>query len=168
MHAAQTLYHFTSPHHVVPILAGQRLMPSESNVGSPLPWQSPTGAKVGPDVVWLLDTDDLRGLPHNLVGRLADKTAIRFTVAVPAIRWMDWTPATKMNPQWREAFVQAGGGPKAAEHWFVFPGPIPSQSWLAVDDLRAGSALCPVCGQPGFRNPQDCTFCSTHPLEVSP
>lgn len=150
MKPARTYYHFTSDQHLPRILADQRLKPSESNVGSPVAWEAPSGMGVGPDVVWLLDTDTTQGYSHGLDGSAATKNVIRFTVHVPAVRWHDWTPATKMNPDWRDTFIRIGGGDAAADHWFVLPAPIRAIRWSALTDMRTGQALCTECGATDF------------------
>lgn len=132
-------YHFTSTHHLKAILDAGRLNPTESNVGSPIPGWEPRGAHVGPDVVWLLDTPELGGHPHGLVvpddsrlRSLYDKTEVRFTVDVPAIRWLDWEPAQCMHPEWKTVMIESAGGMDAVHHWYVFPAPIRANRWKEI------------------------------------
>jgi len=129
--SAMILYHFTSLYHHLPrIIDSGVLRPSESNVGSPYPEHFPHGDHVGPDVVWLLDTPDLGGHPHGLAGSSVDKTRVMFTVDVAAVPWVDWLPAARMDPRWRDLFISSAGGDDAARHWYVYPGVIPRRRWL--------------------------------------
>lgn len=124
-------YHHTSPAHLSSILADKVIRPTESNVGSPLSCHTPHGPNFGPDVVWLLDTPDL-DFPHGLTipqlditqPFMFDKRKAWIQVEVPAIRWLDWAPAQRMDREWRTILVDGGGGPEAAEHWWLWPNPI--------------------------------------------
>lgn len=124
-------HHFTSIRHSLSILSSGVLLPTESNVGSPSPDMGPYGANYGPPVVWLLDTTDTT-LGHGLTPAVEDKTAVRITVDVPAIRWLDWGPASRMNLEWRKYFIRSGGGPEAMRHWYVWPAPIMKDRWTEV------------------------------------
>lgn len=121
-----TFYHYTSKSRLERILEQGVLLPSESNVGAP--WQ---GEHVGPDVVWLLDTPTLT-FDHGLLADKTSKNEAIIAVDVPAIRWLDWSYTASMDPEWFEVFVEAGGGPVAAEHWYVFPAPIRKKRWVGV------------------------------------
>lgn len=119
-------HHFTSTSHLRAILTDRALLPSESNIGSPR-----EGAHVGPDVVWLLDeATPTHG--HGLEHSTLDKTGVRFSVEVPAIRWTDWQWASRMDPRWKESILATGGGTEAAGHWYVWPAVIPSRLWSEV------------------------------------
>jgi hypothetical protein len=95
-----TFYHFTCEEHLEAIGSSGVLWPTESNVGSGVPAWEPCGVHLGPDVVWLLDVPTLE-YPHGLQGGAFDKTAVRITVGVPAIRWLDWAWTAQMHPVWR-------------------------------------------------------------------
>lgn len=141
-------YHFTSEVHLRKILQLGKILPGESNVGSPSDAMEPHGDHLGPDVVWLLDEPERpvpkRGDPrnHGLFGHVVDKTVIRITVDVKAIPWTSWAAGEHMNPLWRTMFIQAGGGEDAARHWYVVPAPIRSLRWVAIDRMD-GQALDP-------------------------
>lgn len=133
-----TFYHFTSRQHLESIERDGVIRPSENNVGSPLPTWHPFGTHVGPDVVWLLDTPvaefnhGLSPWPGSDLVSMFDKTAATIEVDVPAIRWADWSYTNQMHPEWRRAFVQAGGGEEAAAHWYVWPRPIRRSRWVMI------------------------------------
>lgn len=128
-----TFWHLTSNVHAAMILGDGRIRTAESNIGSPHPDLRPYGTNYGPKVVWLLDTlrPDVVQNDKGLDNAYVDKKTHAFGVDVPAIKWTDWEWTTKMNPEWRDAFVRAGGGEEAAEHWYVFPAPILSRNWFA-------------------------------------
>lgn len=129
-----TFFHYTSLAHLeVMIRGGGLILPTESNVGGVLPWEEPYGMHVGPDVVWLLDDSDPFAHSHGLVHSMVDKREVRIEVNVPAVRWLDWEPVSRMNPKWRETFINAGGGPLAVEHWHVWPASIKFARWVGVD-----------------------------------
>lgn len=131
-----TFYHFTSAKRWLVIERAGVLRPTESNVGSPMPGMEPSGAGRGPNVVWLLDTPDPSGYDHGLLGSCFDKRAVRIEVNVPAIPWLAWAPAEDMNPQWRQAFIEVGGGPEAVKHWYVWPALIRAKRWIAVTEMN--------------------------------
>lgn len=131
------LYHYTSAEHFAAIQRDRVLLPSESNVGSPIQGMQPFGRQYGPNVVWLLDTPDLGGHPHGLAGSVFDKTAVRISVELKyAIKWYEWSWTSKMNLKWFNAFVKTGGGPEAANRWFVYPAPIAQRDWIAVETIH--------------------------------
>lgn len=121
-----TFYHYTSKRHLPKILESGVLLPSESNIGAP--WE---GERLGPDVVWLLDTPTLT-FDHGLLPGRTGKDEVLFAVEVKAIRWLDWAPVASMNPEWLPTFVEAGGGSVAAAHWYVYPGPISRKRWSGI------------------------------------
>jgi hypothetical protein len=136
------LYHFTSMEHWKSIQESGRLLPTESNVGSPLYHWPPTGAHRGPDVVWLLSTPKLNGFPHGLLGSSQDKLAVRITVDLPnPIRWLDWEWTAMMHPRWHEAIVETGGGPDAVKDWYIWPVPIRQRHWGQVVHTRSGREM---------------------------
>jgi hypothetical protein len=128
-------YHFTSREHLEQIRADGMIRPTDSNVGSPFPEMRPYGVHIGPSVVWLLDTPEV-GYDHGLSGSVQDKTAVRISVNVPAVRWLHWQHAAPMHPEWRRRLVEIGGGEEAAAHWYVWPASIRSRHWAAVDILK--------------------------------
>lgn len=166
MRPAGTFYHFTSERHLPSILETRALWTTESNVGSPVPRHRPHGSFVGPDVVWLLDTLTVGEFSHGLAGSASDKTAIRFTLAIPAIPWLQWEPAQQMDPAWRNTLVSLGGGEEAAEHWYVFPAQIRVSRWLALTDMRDNSLLCVHCGSK-VASDSECSPCLAQ-YEVHP
>ena len=117
-------YHFTSTVHLPVILEAGLLKLTESNVDALIP-------HAGPDVVWLLDVPQIDH-HHGLEGSAVDKTEVMFTVDVPAINWLDWTWGASMDPRDRSRFIEVAGGMEAAEHWYVWPAPIPRRRWLSV------------------------------------
>lgn len=137
------LFHFTHPHHLPSILADGLLRPSESNVGAPYPPPDggPWGFDAAPRVVWLLDQAE-PDWPHDEAHGLSpEKRLIRFEVEVPAIPWSNWQPAAVMSADWRETFENVAGGPKAVQHWRVWPAPIRRRKWRSVVDLRTGEPV---------------------------
>lgn len=124
-----TLYHFTSRYHWKVIERAAVILPGDSNL-------SPVDPTVGPAVVWLTDTPTT-DLGHGLGGSAVDKTEVRIEVDVPAIRWLDWSPAASMDQRWRDIIIKTGGGMDAAEHWWVWPAPIRASRWVDVV-LREG------------------------------
>ena len=124
-----TFYHLTDPvYRAQSILRDGVIRTTESNVGSPTPKRQPYGEHVGPDVVWLLDELPAT-LEHMHHGLNVEKQGYVFEVNVPAIRWLDWTWAAAMNPDWRADLIASGGGMEDAEHWYVFPAPIKRPLW---------------------------------------
>ena len=121
------LYHYTSTLHLPHIVEAGFLKTTESNV-------SITREHAGPDVVWALDTDWMPGgnLPHGL---WPVKTQIRFKFLATkrAIRWRDWEWTAKMDPDWQETMITAGGGDEAADHWWVVTRPVLAKQWLSVE-----------------------------------
>jgi hypothetical protein len=131
-------YHMTSRGHLAAIIEAGMIMTTESNVGSPINlagWQ-PFGSHYAPDVVWLMDTTDLNGLDHGLGGSVYDKTEVYISVDVPAFHWLDWAPMQQINPRWKEVIIKRGGGPEAAAHWYVWPGPIKAKHWVEIAEAE--------------------------------
>lgn len=124
-------YHFTCRENFRGILSSEVLLTTESNVGSPIPDWKPFGANYGPPVVWLLDTPEIN-FDHGLSGGVFDKTTVRIAVDVPAIRWLDWEPASRMHYKWKKSFIKTGGGQEAASHWYVWPLPIKKNHWVEI------------------------------------
>lgn len=134
-----TFFHYTSREHFdVIVHGGGVVLPSESNVGSVVPWQPPHGGHVGPDVVWLLDDSDPFAFEHGLEHTVLNKRAVRIEVDVPALRWLDWEPAQQMHPDWRRTFIDIAGGDEAAEHWYVWPAPIRFNRWVSCASTLGG------------------------------
>ena len=115
-------WHFTSLMHAEDILQQGVILPTESNV-------SFTDDHHGPDVVWLLDTPTVQ-FSHGLTEH---KTAARFEVEVPAIKWTEWEWTSRMEDWVRRALVKSGGGEEAADHWFIWPAGIHRRNWLSAD-----------------------------------
>jgi hypothetical protein len=118
------LFHFTAAAHLEQILADRLIKTTESNISMMI-------ANAGPPVVWLTDTPTAE-LGHGLNLGSHDKTAVRFEVDVPGIRWMDWAPKSTMDPRWVEILLRIGGGQEAADHWYIWPAPIRSDRWRAI------------------------------------
>lgn len=136
-----TFFHYTSREHFDVIVHAGVIFPTESNVGGVLPWEPPYGERVGPDVVWLLDSSDPFAFNHGLAPDRfngLNKRAIRIEVDVPAIRWLDWEPAQQMHPSWRQTLVDIAGGEEAAEHWYVWPAAIRRSRWVACASTLGG------------------------------
>lgn len=77
----------------------------------------------GPQVVWLLPSDVDPGTGHDN-GLSHQKRDGWIDVNVPAIRWLDWEPQHRMDPEWRDTIISAGGGIDIASRWYVWPAPI--------------------------------------------
>lgn len=119
----RTLYHFTSTYHLPLIEGSGELRLTDSQVP-------------GVGVVWFLDTPTADDAPHGLMGSSVDKKAVRITVRVHAVRWLDWVKGKPEEyPGWHDIIVSTGGGIKAARHWYVSEQPVPRSAWLAVDTL---------------------------------
>ena len=129
---AMNYYHYTSSLHLPVIEREGVIRPTESNF-------DPIRSHVAPDVVWLLDTKIIE-YGHGL-GEM--KTDVCITVDVPAFRWSDWLYMQQMDPLWREAFIEAGGGTDAADHWYVFPFRIPRSRWVKVEHTTPIIGLLP-------------------------
>lgn len=130
----KTFYHLTAPVWAERIIREGRILKTESNIGSPIPFHSPFGSHFGPDVVWLLDELPTDGagfmrtdMPHGLT---EVKMGYVFEVQVPAIKWTDWEWTAKMDPEWKQIMLRAAGGEEAADHWHVFPANIGSSRFV--------------------------------------
>lgn len=127
------LYHFTSTWHLPRIEADGVLRTTESN-GDIRPGRD----HAKPDVVWLLDTDDLAGLPHGLAGSAVDKTRVRITIDLPDYRverWTDWATRHGVDDLTKVILIESGGGWEAAQHWYVSEAPIRRRFWVDVTVL---------------------------------
>lgn len=147
------LHHFTSRQHLPSILEDGLLRPTESNVGTLYPVAGfPSGLHAGPEVVWLLDSEtvdhghglvlpQMPGVAHDV-----DKTEVRITVDVPAIRWLDWEWADRMEPRWRAVMTESAGGIEAVQHWYVLPAPIRRTRWreIAIRDIFGDYIPIPI------------------------
>jgi hypothetical protein len=120
-----TFFHFTHPGHLPSIMAEGVLRTTESNV-------SFTRPHAGPDVVWLIDQAEPDFGDEHDHGLYPAKQGIRIEVAVRAIRWLDWAWTSLMTHKDRSLLIKTGGGLERAEHWYVFPAPIPSSRWVSV------------------------------------
>ena len=128
------LYHFTHPLHLPSILADGRLRTTESNV-------SFSRARVGPDVVWLIDEPEPDFSGEHSHGLYGAKQQVRFEVEVPGIKWTNWAWAARMTALDRDTLINSGGGIERAEHWYVFPAPIVARRWCSVVDMATGEAI---------------------------
>ncbi len=131
-YGSKRFFHYTSVQHLESIERRGLIIPTESNIGSPTPDMPPFGEHVGPDVVWLMDEEDPFAHDHGLAGSFHNKRAVRIEVDVPAILWLAWEPAMRMNPVWRGAFMHSGGGSPAYHHWYVWPAPIKRGRWKSI------------------------------------
>ena len=129
---AMNYYHYTSRLHLPAIEREGVIRTTESNFDATLP-------HAAPDVVWLLDTQTVEH-GHGL-GEV--KTDIRITVDVPAVQWLDWGYTYRMEPWWRAAFIEAGGGFAAADHWYVYSNSIPRSQWIKVEQVAPVFGLLP-------------------------
>lgn len=119
-----TFYHYTSPAHLPSIIRDGQIRTTESNVAGDV-------AYAGPSVVWLLDEPvAVRGVDGLM--SVVDKTLVRIEVDVQAIRWLDWQWTAYMDPRWKEALIESGGGIERAEHWYLYPVPIQRRRWREV------------------------------------
>jgi hypothetical protein len=91
----------------------------------------------GKDVVWLVDVPILDA-DHGLRPDLTGKGEVRIEVNVRATRSLNWPPGMKMEPLFRNAFVEAGGGWGAAQHWYIHTAPIHSTQWVSIDVFNQG------------------------------
>jgi hypothetical protein len=139
------LYHFTSTDHLRAIQRSGLILPTESNVGSPVTHMPPYGAHRGPNVIWMLSTPDVSpNTPGWAHGLTPDKLDIRITVDLPQpLRWLDWEWGARMHPAWREIFIEAGGGMAAVGSWYIWPVPIRKQHWAGITHMRSGRAIEP-------------------------
>lgn len=127
------LYHFTALEYLDSIVKHGAIFPSESNVSLNIP-------HAGPDVVWLLDTPTIDH-SHGLEYARYDKTSLRVEVEVPAIHWLDWTYTHQMSHRDFSVIVTSGGGMKAANHWYVWPGKIKVHRWRSIVSTLTGETL---------------------------
>ena len=142
-----TLYHFTCEHHLPKIMTDGYLKTTESNL-------SITRPHAGPDVDWLGTMPEMRpggsyGLSDgtksiDVEGRnvlLADKTAIRFTVEVPARdahKWDVWARRWGMHKRTFEAFQKAAPNSKQQR---MVERPITSTEWVEVRHMHTGEVF---------------------------
>lgn len=127
------LYHFTSTRHLRAITQSKALLPSESNIGSPVSGLYPVGEHYAPDVVWLTNKEHNDGT-LGLEGSVFDKGGVRYTVEVPdheVHHWPEWSRKHGMNAVWREYFEE-GGDP---DSWYVVERPISRKEFVAVEIL---------------------------------
>lgn len=125
-----TLYHYTSIFHVPYILSQGLLRPTESNV-------SMTTGRAGPDVVWLTSDHSVEIDDDIIHGLSAPKTRIRISLDLPeglAIKWSEWEWYHRMDPEWREILIEAGGGQECADTWYIVPAAIKRNRWVSVID----------------------------------
>lgn len=128
------LYHMTSTAHFQRIWAGQHLRPTESNL-------SMEQEHAGPDVVWLTsDPTPTQGWQRWSV---LPKDEIRITVEVPrdeARHWPAWARARGITHYWYAGLVSSGGGPQAANTWYVVERAVPAAEWVRVEQIINGVA----------------------------
>lgn len=129
------LYHFTGAWNLPAILAAGQLDVTESNLCR-------GRAHAGPGVVWLTSNPDPDAHKWWLVpdGReCADKTAIRFTIEVPARearRWQAWARARDIDPQWAARLAETGGAGSGS--WYVIERPVARPEWVEITWSRTG------------------------------
>ena len=119
-----TFFHFTSTVHLPFIIGSGAIGPTSSNI------LFPSFEEAGPLVVWLLSEPEPT-YEHGLVSAV-DKTAVRFEVDIPAIKWTDWEWTARMPKDSKRLIIQTGGGEEAADLWYVWPAPIPRKRWVSV------------------------------------
>jgi hypothetical protein len=129
------LYHYTTALQWAEIERAGIIDTVESNVSLRVP-------NAGPNVVWLLDVPDAwsRQVGWLSGGQIATRHSVsdglepvvRIQVDVPAVRWVDWDWTKRMSRRWRDAFIDARGGVRAATRWYVHPALIRHVSWLSV------------------------------------
>lgn len=110
-----TFRHWTAAVRVPEIVEGGIIWPTDSML-HPV-------HHVPPSVVWLLPSGTDPGAGHDN-GLYDAKRTGWIDVNVPAIRWLDWSPTLRMNPAWKAAMIEAGGGIECAAHWYVWPAAI--------------------------------------------
>jgi hypothetical protein len=121
-------YHYTSTTHLEYILREGELKRTESNLSAVSP-------RLGPDVVWLIDSPDLEGANHGLAGSMVDKTEVCFEVEAPdrwTTRWVDWAKLQGIDQLWLESLVRFSGGEDQARRWYVSFAKIPREAWVRV------------------------------------
>lgn len=132
------LYHFTSQGHVGTIFKHGTLKVTDANLAA----HDLTLSRV----CWFVDEPELTAF-HGLPPR---KTEVRFTVSVPdddVHRWLDWAPQQPgAEQEWIDIIVKAGGGPRAADHWFVVPRPVTVNEWREVRVLTITYVMSPLTG----------------------
>lgn len=134
---AAFLYHFTSVLHLPAIVASRALIRTESNIGIDRP-------HAGPDCVWFVNTPDLGNFNLGVADQIGEKTAVRFTVAVPeylALPWVEWAVGLGIDDRMLRAVIKAGGGPEAAAQWRIVLRPVRVDRWVRVDRTDTGEAI---------------------------
>lgn len=130
------LYHYTSRLHLPFILADGYLKVTDNMTRMDRP-------VLQPGVVWLLDEDESGANADNGLSDM--KHEIRFTLEIPRSRvhpWMQWNvQKSRMNNEWREAMVSAGGGYIRAKHWWVTTSRVPKTDWVEIRNMRTGEDL---------------------------
>jgi hypothetical protein len=127
------LYHFTAEFHLPMIRKSGVLIPTESNIGSPIAGWPPYGQHVGPDVVWLSSAANIvKGL--GIIGFTGDfdKTGVRITVDLPdneVVKWTKWPYRRRMNKHWRKVMEQD----QLPELWWLIERPIHDYEWVDVE-----------------------------------
>lgn len=124
------LYHYTGSEHVVDI---QRQGISEGGLNL-------RGTIVN-GYQWL--TDDPGWSQAWATMRLVhcDRTEYRFAVSIPKsarmrlFRWFDFVEVARIPAPMVEDLMREGGGPEAAQHWYIFVGRI-HPSWLRGLETR--------------------------------
>jgi len=114
------------------ILEAHFLKTVESNV-------SISRTHAGPDVVWLT-TNETADAGHGLAGAPVDKTAIRFTVDLPARevhKWKEWARSQGSSNSLIQSLAAAGG----AGSWRVTTKPIPIENWVEVRRMTTDEVL---------------------------
>lgn len=134
----KVLYHFTSLFHLNRILPSKWITTTESNLA--------LSQSVSPRVVWMTDmqTPDQHGLlfQDNMPDEL-NKTFYRIS-----IRWKDhfrlwdkWSEEKGMDPEIKQALIEAAGAERTYKSWYVSEKNIPINDWLTIEDARTGKVL---------------------------
>lgn len=120
MYRVKLLYHFTNWVNDVEIGSSGVILTTESNIGSVRPDLQPYGEHLGPDVVWLTDSQSGGGCGlrypavmtqlHTKMGLPAaalDKRKVRSTCELPdeeCHHWPAWATAHGINRRWQRIF----------------------------------------------------------------
>ncbi len=131
------LYHFTNWVHYAEIASSGVILTTESNIGSGDPELQPYGEHLGPDVVWLTDSQSGEGCAldycpavmaelqseMDLPAAALDKRNVRLTCELPDEEWHhwpEWAGVHGINPHWQR-IVERDQRPWS---WWVIERPV--------------------------------------------